>query len=97
MLILLSFYQHTKIRCYVFSIFVTFHSCTELLRGSHGKNNNNHYFSCCISRYKGEYHSKMERSWKSTSFLDKIFTFKVAACFSFATNDKKKVVYSKPI
>ena len=38
----------------------------------------------------------MERSLKSTSFVDKIFTFKVAACFSFATNDKKKVVYSNP-
>ena len=62
-----------------------------------GNDNNNHYCSCCISRYKGEYHRKMERSWKSTSFLDQIFTFKVAACFSFATNNKKKVIYSKPI
>ena len=62
-----------------------------------GNDNNNHYCSCCISRYKGEYHRKMERSLKSTSLLDHIFTFKVAACFSFATNNKKKVIYSKPI
>ena len=27
------FYKHTKIKCYVFSIFVIFHSCMELLRG----------------------------------------------------------------
>ena len=55
-----------------------------------GNDNNNHYCSCCISRYKGEYHRKMERSLKSTSLLDHIFTFKVAACFSFATNNNKE-------